>query len=171
MASPPSQRVTPGTASPIAWHPPTDLDDRNWLAVGRKLGAISRCSQWWIGDWVRYGSVRWGERYTLAARVTGYDPRTLRNMAWIASRFPAERRRHDLTWSHHASVAPLDPVEQDHWLTRCVVERLSVTDLRIELRAAIRARDDGARAIRSASLSAATCPSCGRALDAPWQQV
>ncbi|HEY2283057.1 MAG TPA: hypothetical protein VGH60_05845 [Solirubrobacteraceae bacterium] len=156
----------PGTRSSIAWHPATNLNDRDWITIGRKLGAISRCSQWWIGDWVRYGSARWGERYTLAARVTGYDARTLRNMAWIASCFTSEQRRHDLTWSHHASVAPLDPAEQDYWLTRCAAERLSVTDLRVELRAALRARDNSASTIQTASPITIVCPRCGQTIDA-----
>jgi hypothetical protein len=159
--SPSVQRDVPGKASPIAWHPLTDLNDHDWIVTGRKLGAISRCSQWWIGDWVRYGSARWGERYTLAARITGYDCRTLRNMAWISSCFVPERRRHDLTWSHHASVASLDPAEQDYWLGRCVSERFTVTDLRIELRTALRARDGDLKTVQPDGSSTITCPRCG----------
>jgi hypothetical protein len=161
--SPSAGHGTPDRTSPIAWHPLTELNNHEWIVTGRKLGAISRCSQWWIGDWVRYGSARWGERYTLAARITGYDGRTLRNMAWIASSFAPERRRHDLTWSHHACVASLDPAEQTHWLNRCLLERLSVADLRVELRTALRVRDDHASAIQP--VSSITCPRCGLTID------
>ena len=77
-------RRSPGALSKIAWAPQRDLDHSGWLATGRRLGAIGRCSQWWIGDWVRYGAARWGEKYAEAARVTGYDIASLRNMAWVA---------------------------------------------------------------------------------------
>jgi hypothetical protein len=44
-----------------------------------------RGSRWWIGDWLLYGSARWGERYVEASRVTGYEPKSLRNMRYVSS--------------------------------------------------------------------------------------
>jgi hypothetical protein len=159
--------------SKIAWAPQRDLDHADWLATGRRLGAIGRCSQWWIGDWVRYGTARWGEKYAEAARVTGYDVASLRNMAWVASRFDLSLRNDKLTWSHHVLLAPLDVDAQREWLKRASEERLSVADLRLELRAL---RDGGGRK-SSASGSAAVavrgrdvdavCPHCGHALSSP----
>jgi hypothetical protein len=148
-------------ATSVAWSPQKELDDHEWVSIGRRLGAISRCSQWWIGDWVRYGTTRWGDRYTLAARVTGYDNGSLRNMAWVASSFEPLRRRENLTWSHHAAVAMLPPDEQDDWLDRVAVEKLSVADLRLELRAALRAGPRAKQAGISATTSLLTCPRCG----------
>jgi hypothetical protein len=104
--------------------------------VGRRLGGISRCNQWWLGDWVRYGAEKWGEKYTQAAKITGYDPRSLANMASISTAFKSSRRRDDLTWSHHVAVAALSEEEQESWLDRAAAEALSVADLRTELRAA-----------------------------------
>lgn len=49
--------------SKVAWIPSSELVHSDWLATGRRLGAIGRCSQWWIGDWIRYGTARWGEKY------------------------------------------------------------------------------------------------------------
>ena len=66
-----------GRLSKVAWIPQGDVGHADWLATGRRLGAIGRCSQWWIGDWVRYGTAKWGEKYTEAAKVTGYDPASL----------------------------------------------------------------------------------------------
>jgi hypothetical protein len=103
--------------------------------VGKRLGGISRCNQWWLGDWVRYGADRWGEKYTQAAKITGYDPRSLANMASIATSFESSRRRDDLTWSHHVAVAALPEAEQETWLDRAAAEGFSVADLRTELRA------------------------------------
>lgn len=107
---------------------------KEWIIVGRRLGGIGRCNQWWLGDWVRYGNEKWGQKYTVASKITGYDPRTLANMSSIAAAFTLSRRRDVLTWSHHAAVAALPIEKQDAWLNRAVAEKLSVADLRTELR-------------------------------------
>jgi hypothetical protein len=149
--------------SKVAWIPQRDLGQAEWLATGRRLGAIGRCSQWWIGDWIRYGSARWGEKYAEAARITGYDVASLRNMAWVASQFDLSLRSDKLTWSHHVLLAPLETEDKRFWLARAQEERLSVADLRIELRGR---RQGGAASSRprgeekEVDLSV-VCPNCG----------
>lgn len=146
----------------IAWVPKSELDRPEWILIGRRLGRIGRCNQWWLGDWLRYGSAKWGEKYSAAARITGYDPRSLANVASLASAFPLSRRRDNLTWSHHATVAGLPVEEQDKWLDRAEEERLSVADLRVELRALqgpdSRAEEGGEPAVEEQSQ---VCPRCG----------
>jgi hypothetical protein len=161
----PKARRSPSALSKIAWAPQGDLGHADWLSTGRRLGAIGRCSQWWIGDWVRYGTSRWGEKYAEAARVTGYDVASLRNMAWVASRFDLSLRNDKLTWSHHVLLAPLEPDEQGKWLRRASEERLSVADLRLELRA-LRGggRESSGDAAARDRGEAAVCPHCGHAL-------
>jgi hypothetical protein len=155
--------------SKIAWVPRRDLDHADWLATGRRLGAIGRCSQWWIGDWIRYGTSRWGEKYAEAARVTGYDVASLRNMAWVASRFDLSLRNDKLTWSHHVLLAPFEPETQREWLRRASEERLSVADLRLELRVL---REGGRKSSENVTETrdagdVAVCPHCGHALRSP----
>lgn len=124
-----------GGVSLVAWVPQGDLGHSEWLETGRHLGAISRGSQWWIGDWIRYGAMKWGEKYVEAARVTGYDPASLRNMAWVASHFSVSLRSDKLAWSHYVLLAPVRPPEQKYWIERAIDEKLSVAGLRRELRA------------------------------------
>jgi len=160
-----------GTRPAVVWRPKRELARHEWLVVGRRLGGISRCNQWWLGDWVRYGSEKWGEKYTQAAKITGYDPRSLANMASIAAAFDSSRRRDDLTWSHHVAVAALPEQEQERWLDRAAAENLSVADLRTELRAAPK---QGRRALSGEEAEAShreferqehepeiLCPQCG----------
>jgi hypothetical protein len=160
-----------GALSKVAWTPHSDMGQAEWLATGRRLGAIGRCSQWWIGDWIRYGTSRWGEKYADAARVTGYDVASLRNMAWVASQFELSLRSDNLTWSHHVLLAPLADEEKRHWLERAASERLSVADLRLELRG----RQGGRGAKRGEGSETETeaeaddlvvCPNCGHELHA-----
>jgi len=159
-------RRSSGALSKIAWVPQGDVGHSDWLATGRRLGAIGRCSQWWIGDWVRYGTARWGEKYAEAARVTGYDTASLRNMAWVASRFDPSLRNDQLTWSHHVLLAPLDVDAQREWLRKASDERLSVADLRLELRALRKGdrKSSGGEAVAGDRSDAAVCPHCGHSL-------
>ena len=150
--------------STVEWSPEADLDLAEWLSQGKRIGVTGRSAGWWIGDWLRYGNARFGERYSRAARVTGYDVQTLMNMVYVASRFDSSRRREMLSWSHHAELAALDPEMQEHWLDRAISERLSVRDLRLEVRSG---RHAAARAERAASedhdeeAHLIECPSCG----------
>jgi hypothetical protein len=111
-----------------------EIELAEWIRQGKRLGLIGRAAAWWIGDWVNYGNARFGEKYTRAARVTGYDVQSLMNMAYVASRFDISRRREELSWSHHSELAALDPSDQDKWLEYAAAEQLSVRGLREELR-------------------------------------
>jgi hypothetical protein len=158
-----------GTVSKVAWVPRDEMEHAEWIAAGRRLGAIGRCSQWWIGDWIRYGNSKWGEKYVEAARVTGYDVASLRNMAWVAARFDLSLRSDKLTWSHHVLLAPLGPEEQRYWLQRADEERFSVADLRIELRSR-RVGDEPSGSGEdlpendSSTTGVMVCPQCGHKL-------
>ena len=160
-----AQRPAAGITK-VAWVPPADLGQAEWLSTGRRLGAIGRCSQWWIGDWIRYGATRWGEKYTEAARVTGYDVASLRNMAWVAAQFDLSLRSDKLSWSHHVLLAPLERDEQERWIAKAVEQRLSVADLRLELRA----RSSGGRKEQGSAgggelgQGEGVCPHCGHRL-------
>lgn len=151
---------------PIAWVPPSDMDQAAWLAAGHGLGEMGRVSNWWIGDWLQYGTAKFGEKYTAAAKITGYDRHTLENMVYVASRYDFSLRRESLTWSHHCLVAALPPRERAEWLNLAVERRLSVNDLRIEVKAAQRAaaaseNPDDAPACTTEEADAVVCPQCG----------
>ena len=170
QASPPRLRPTrppggmAGVTLKLAWLPEGGLEQHEWVAVGHRFSTISRRSQWWIGDWIRYGVAAWGESYAEAARITGYDTGTLRNMAWVASEFDLSLRSDRLSWSHHALLAPLSIEEKREWLARAVDDGLSVADLRAELRRA-QEKPDAALAAE-APAEEATCPHCGRQVSA-----
>lgn len=156
----------------IAWTPPAKLDQAIWMVIGQRMGAIDRCSKWWLGDWLRYGADQWGAKYVAAAKLTGYDPHSLENMVYVASRFPFSLRRENLRWSHHFVVAACDHDEQAHWLDLAAEQKLSVQDLRIELLAARRGhvRDRGDRSVRMArarSGEVLKCPNCGEPVPLP----
>ena len=156
--------------TPVSWRAPEDLDERSWLEQGRRIAKTHKAASWWIGDWINYGTARYGEKYAHAARVTGYDKQTLMNMAYVASRFEISRRRETLSWSHHAEVAALPPKDQARWLDLAELERMSVHCLRVELRSSHRnsaVREEPASRLKAVahhealSTDAIKCPNCG----------
>ncbi len=130
-----------------------------------------RASPWWIGDWLLYGSARWGETYAQAARATGYDPKSLRNMRYVSSRFDVSFRRDNLTWSHHALLAACEPAAREYWLQRASDDHLSVDDLRVELRTARRAArgalKEGSACREHDDRAVVVCPNCGDRVPIP----
>jgi len=121
---------------------------------------------WWIGDWLRYGNAQFGERYRLAARLTGYDEQTLMNYVYVAAHVEPSRRRLGVSWSHHAEIAKLPATEQPAWLDRVVDNRHSVKDLRVELRAEATARGAPASEHPADCDGRPVCPACRRPLPA-----
>jgi hypothetical protein len=111
-----------------------------WQRVGLQVGVLVDSSAWWIGDWLLYGQRTYGDRYATAAAATGFSYQTLRNYAWVASRFPMSRRRDSLSFGHHAELAALDDEEQEAWLRRADLRGWSRNELRRNVR---KARDAG----------------------------
>ena len=165
-----------------SWNPNGRMRLSDWVEHGRRLGVIGRGVGWWIGDWLRYGNMKWGERYARAARITGYDVQTLMNMVYVASAYEPSQRRPDLSFSHHAELAALAPEARERWLDQAESDRLSVRCLREELRRERRltAGDGGERGDRAgrngakaaAQLAAEAehalhCPQCGHKIAEP----
>jgi hypothetical protein len=159
-----------GILSKVAWEPTEDnIDFRAWQLEGIRIGAIGRGSNWWIGDWLLYGNTRWGEQYAAARGIIGMDAKSLRNIRYVASRVEPAQRHEKLTWSHHAMLACMAPEEQDFWLGRAESDRLSVEDLRIELRAAERNSHSRETPPQEAPASGPTviCPKCRHEVPIP----
>lgn len=156
--------ATSSSITPVAWMANDEIDLAEWTIAGRRLGAMGRCGQWGVGDWLQYGNIRFGERYARAARITGYDVQTLMNMVYVASRFEISRRRENLSWSHHETLASLESDAQDDWLDKAAARRLSVADLRAELRSA-RLGNSASKSIGKVSqtpkVTTIACPNCG----------
>lgn len=167
----PSRKEPAGNAGQltnVSWLASGAMSFEQWVLHGRRLGAIGRGVGWWIGDWLRFGNARYGEKYVQASRITGYDIQTLMNMVYVASSVDPSRRRARLPWSHHAEVAPLPPEEQDYWLDRVEEDRLSVRDLRLFLREARRVKEvEAAGAEPEVLASDEVCPQCGHSLEQP----
>jgi len=84
----------------------------------------------------------------------------------VAAQFDLSLRSDKLSWSHHVLLAPLSADEQRDWIERAIERRLSVADLRLELRARGRG-SRGEKAVASdgdQARGAGVCPHCGHEL-------
>jgi hypothetical protein len=106
---------------------------RDWTTLGSRLGRVSSASAWALGDWLLFGQRSYGRRYRTALRETNLDYQTLRNYAWVASRFDHARRRDGLSFQHHAELASMPEPDQDLWLRRAETEHWSRNELRRRL--------------------------------------
>lgn len=101
----------------------------DWEEAGKVLKHMEKTVQWWLGDWLNYGEMKWGEKYSQALDRYDYEYGTLRNVAWVANRIESSRRHDNLSFAHHQIVAPLEPDDQDCWLHKAEEKGWSKRDL------------------------------------------
>ena len=93
-----------------------------WLRCLDYLVHVEQHVHFWIGDLLAYGETRWGTTYAELGERTGFDPGTLRNLKWVASRVAPEQRRPGLSYAHHQEVVRLPPEQQESVLARAEEE-------------------------------------------------
>lgn len=103
-------------------------------AIGRWLGRVRTITNFALGDWWNFGEAVHGEAFAQVMEATGVSYDTMNRYARVCRSIVPSRRRADLTFTHHMEVAPLDPQQQEFWLTRSAAESLSSGDLRRMLR-------------------------------------
>lgn len=118
--------------TPTGLNLPDDLTFDEWETIGNSLEAISVAWQWWYGDWWNFGESRYGQEH--AQGLPDKDYSTKSHAASISRSIEVSRRRLNLSFSHHAEVASLEPDDQDRWLDRAEAEAWSVRDLRDAVR-------------------------------------
>lgn len=110
---------------------PAKISLKNWSSGFGRIAYMRDMSRFWIGDLLIFGESqeKWGERYTQAINATGLDYQTLRNFTALSKKFAPDRRRPELTWTHHRAVAGIEMSAADLLLQRAIDEELSAQDL------------------------------------------
>ncbi len=114
-----------------------DTSFEEWQSMGDWLQSAERSLMWWIGDWMRFGEHKWGEKYAQAIDATGHSYQTLADAKWVSERFDFSERSEKLGWSHFRQAASikdksarsllLREAEQEGWSvreTRAAVNRI-----------------------------------------------
>lgn len=103
---------TPGNPFPGVWKEssltlPRNTSEDTYVALVASLLQMEKSRQWWIGDALNFGERKWGEKYAQFVNSGDLSYVTLRHYAAVAARFPAEKRRDDVPFSHYAEAARL----------------------------------------------------------------
>ena len=108
--------------NPTCLHIEPGTAEGDWMQIGRALADVCQSAYWWVGDWLQYGFRTYGKKNTfdLAMQATGYTRSKLYECAYIAKKFPPERRCGALTFFHHQSVAAYPPAVADKVLAEAV---------------------------------------------------
>jgi hypothetical protein len=139
------------------------LDRESWTHWVVSVSRLQRATSWWLGDLLAYGEAEFGIGYAQAAELTGRQPQTLRNYAWVARRFRPEERNPALAWGVHRVVAALKVQSRSLWLAKAEKHRWNADRLREEIAARRRAEVPMAAfpPITKADLHTEyECPSC-----------
>lgn len=101
-------------------HTPTGLiiEDstpyEEWEEIHNFYSTLRDRTAWMIGDILRFGETKFGERYAQAIEMYGKKYQTLANLAYVCTKFADLGRRHeDLPFSWHEACASLLPQQAD----------------------------------------------------------
>lgn len=112
-------------------HIDDDVPIEEWIRIGDFLQMAQDSLNFWIGDWLAFGDRQYGEMYPQGIQeATGKTYEQLANCKYVATRVEADRRKDNLSWSHHAVVAKLEPDKQKEYLDMADKEGMSVEHLR-----------------------------------------
>lgn len=128
-----------GSLTPVSLMLPIDISFDRYEALLRLLGNVHEGARWHLGDAINQGDRIFGETYTQAVAATGLAEQTLINYASVCRHVPRVLRRTELSFSHHAEVAYLEPPDQKRLLDLAESNRWRRRDLR-DAAASIRAR-------------------------------
>jgi hypothetical protein len=128
------QLAFPGTVSRTGMELEPGLSKQEWMDTGRRLALLERANRWWIGDYLKYGEREYGETYTEALELFELPYDTLVHYKMVASAFELWTRIHNLEWSHHRVLVPLDLDARQHWLRLAEENRWSVRELKARIK-------------------------------------
>ena len=102
--------------------------------LGRVLGDLYKTAQWAIGDYILGGESLFGHEAYQLQESLGISPESRAQYVRVAQSIPPERRRPELTWSHHRAVAYMEPDDQDRWLEQAVENQWTRGELDARMR-------------------------------------
>lgn len=120
---------TTGALTPVGLRLTQEMSYERYEALLFLLGTYHTAYQWAVGDALVYGEQVFGEESFQASEALRMSPDTRNRYRRVAERIPRDRRRAELSWSHHFVVSHLQPGDQIDWLDRAVRNNYSKNDL------------------------------------------
>ncbi len=113
---------------------PVDTSTAEYEALGFALGGMHRAVQFAVGDYILDGERLFGQEAYQLQESLGISEEQRRQYVRVSERIPFERRRKELSWAHHREVAAMEPIEQDAWLEKAVLNQWNKNELVSHLR-------------------------------------
>lgn len=117
------------------------------------IGGARTASYWWLVDWMAFVG-KWGDRYDLVAKHTGWSPERAENILIVGQQFDVSERIQGLTFAHYEAICQggIDHRMRMKLLKKAAKEGASSRELRawgieylrasgIETRKVVKARD------------------------------
>lgn len=118
-----------GALSPVGLRLSQEISYSEFESMLFLFGSIHQSMQFAIGDALLYGEQVFGDEVYQASESLKLSPDTRNRYRRVAERVPIDRRRPELSWSHHFVVSTLPPGDQIDWLQRAVDNDYSKADL------------------------------------------
>jgi len=103
-------------------------------SITNTLDTMTKNIQWWVGDWLNYCESLWPEEWAQLLPDVGRTDKSMLNWKYVADRVRKNGRYENLSFSHHAIVAKMEPDEQDSWLAMASEGGWSEKRLRDEIK-------------------------------------
>lgn len=129
-----TSEMLPGILREDGYELPDDLSFERWASILTALQQIDRSVKWWLGDALVYGEQHFPKQHSQLYPDRADDPNgikqtTMKQAAWVSSKFPPVTRVTELSWTHHRAVAELPPDDAHDLLDAALHERLSTREL------------------------------------------
>lgn len=132
MLAPMATGSWPGVEEAVATRTSLEVPDlgfNDWRRLGELLEQQRDANLWWIADWALAGEERYRRDYGPALEQI-YARQSLHDLVYVARHVAPERRRDDLSFSHHREIASLEPDWQTVWLDDAQTHGWSTRELR-----------------------------------------
>jgi hypothetical protein len=83
---------------------PDGMSQEEWIDAGKQLAKCGAALQWWVGDWLNYGTKQYGEIKSSAGSI-GINYNTANQWARVAAEFEIGRRLPSVPFSHYHTAA------------------------------------------------------------------
>lgn len=119
----------PGSLTATALDLDASITRDQYEELGALLGSIHEAVRFAIGDYLRKGTEMFGDDAYQLSEALRISHESKLQYVRVSEAIEPERRRAELTWSHHRLVAALSVEAQDDWLSRAVEHDWSNADL------------------------------------------
>jgi hypothetical protein len=108
---------------------PVQTSTEEAIEIGAFLGDLHDSMQWAIGDYILACETLFGHEAYQVIESLRISEESRNQYVRVAQAIPPERRRNELTWSHHRAVYVLPPEGADALLEQAVANSWSKSEL------------------------------------------